>query len=248
MYKKIMITGLSAFFACNSLFADDLYLQELPLVWSSIITLSGGPSWGTAGQNQYLYPIHPPFFDYYTYTSDTSVMANAEIFFGLQRIVYPGITGELGLGVAGVSDAKITGVVNVNGAPDVNTYEYKVNHVRVDLKGKLIGSNCAPLQPYISGSLGAGWNNSHNFIPVTVNEILYPTHWFASNTTIAFAYTLGAGVQTKITPSWQVGVGYEFADLGKSFLGPDGNTLTKGLRLTHLYTNELLFSLSYLFS
>lgn len=46
-----------------------------------------------------------------------------------------------------------------------------------------------------------------------------------------------------------MGVGYEFADWGKNYLGGDpGTALPQGPGMPHLYTNELLFSLSYLFS
>lgn len=246
MLKKRVLFGLGAWFAMNIAVADSIYEQDLPLVWSSIITLSGGPSWGTAGQNQYLYPFPPPAYNYYTYNSVTSTMANAEIFFGLQRIVQPGIVGELGIGVAGVSDYKVTGSVNVNGIPNVYSYEYKVNNVRVELKGRLIAHNIDWVQPYISASLGAGWNNAHDFLPRSINEAQFPSPWFAENTTIGFPYSVGVGVQKALNPNWQVAIGYEFADLGKSILGTDYNTGIIGPRLTHMYTNELLFSISYL--
>lgn len=69
---------------------------------------------------------------------------------------------------------------------------------------------------------------------------------FASNTTTAFTYTLGAGVQRHLNPHWQVGIGYEFSDWGSSQLNrASGQTLNSGLLLSHLYTNELLFNLTY---
>jgi hypothetical protein len=248
MLKKILISGLGASFTLSASASEPIYEVELPLVWSSIITLSGGPLWATPGQNQYLYPEPIPEFNYYAYDSKTGIMGNAELFFGLQRFVQPNIIGQLGLGVAGVSDAKATGVVNVNGYPGLYSYQYKVNHVRVEMKGKLIASSVQPVQPYVSGSFGAGFNNSHGFNSLSLDPYLFPSPWFADNTTVAFSYSLGAGLQMMLNPNWQVGVGYEWADLGKSYLGGDGITITKGPRLTHLYTNELLFSLSYLFT
>ncbi|KTD34608.1 hypothetical protein Lmor_1141 [Legionella moravica] len=248
MLKRIMIAGLGASFSMSVSAAELVYQEEIPVLWSSIITLSGGASWASPGQNQYLYPEPIPHFDYYAYNSKTGVMGNAEIFFGLQRMVRPNILGELGLGVAGASDAKVTGTVNVDGVPDFYSFQYKVNHVRVEMKGRLIGNLVQPVQPYISGSFGAGFNNSHGFNSLSVNPYLYPSPWFADSTTIAFSYTLGAGVQLMLNPNWQVAVGYEWGDWGKSYLGDDGNTISKGPRLSHLYTNELLFSLSYLFT
>ena len=248
MFKRIILTGVGISFCMNVSAVESVEIEDLPLVWSKIITVSGGPSWGTAGQNQYLYPLPPPAYNYYTHNAKTSTLANGEIFFGLQRMINPILTGELGLGVAGTSNAIVEGFINVNGTPAAYAYQYQVNHVRIELKGKLIATFSPLVQPYVSGSFGAGWNHSHDFISTPSNPVLFPQFWLATATTVAFPYTLGAGIQTKFTPNWQVGIGYEFADLGKSFLGGDGVNLTKGARLTHLFTNELLFSVSYLFS
>lgn len=260
MLKKILLLGSSLVFTTNALAVDVITDEELPLVWSSIITVSGGPSWGTPGQNQYIYPrsgvytnaFNPnpaPYYTmYFNYNSPSSTMANGELFFGLQRLVTPAFIGQLGLGVAGVSDAEVTGSVNLNGVPDVYSYKYDVNHFRVELKGKLIACEINPVQPYISGSIGAGFNNAHEFQAVSVNQAVFPAPWFEENTTYAFAYSLGAGVQKSVTKNWQVGVGYEFADLGKSYLGGDGFELARGPLLTHFYNHQLLFSLSYLYT
>jgi hypothetical protein len=41
-------------------------------------------------------------------------------------------------------------------------------------------------------------------------------------------------------------MGYEFADWGQSHLGSaQGQTLGRGLSLQHLYTNGLMFNLTY---
>lgn len=243
-----MLAGLGTSLTMSALASGQIYVEEIPITWSRIVTLSGGPAWASPGQNQYLYPQPIPHSNYYSFNSKTSMLGSGEIFFGLQRLVQPFILGELGLGVAGASDAKASGVVNVDGIPNLYSFNYKVNHARVELKGKLIANCFQPVQPYVSGSFGAGFNNSHGFKSTSLYPYLYPSPWFKANTTVAFSYSLGAGVQMLLNPNWQVGVGYEWADLGKSYLGGDGFTLGKGPGLTHLYTNELLFSLSYLFA
>jgi len=69
---------------------------------------------------------------------------------------------------------------------------------------------------------------------------------FASNTTTAFTYTLGVGVERHLNPHWQAGLGYEFADWGKSQLSrASRQTLNNGLSLSHVYTNGFLFNLTY---
>ena len=65
MVKKFILTAMAIFFASES-FASSLYIEELPLVWSSIITVSGGTAFATPGKNQYLYPYPYPFAEYFT--------------------------------------------------------------------------------------------------------------------------------------------------------------------------------------
>ena len=99
---------------------------------------------------------------------------------------------------------------------------------------------------WISGSLGVGFNSAHGFqnTPLIYEAIVNPN--FASHTQIAFTYTVGAGLQKALKQHWQVGVGYEFADWGQSRLGRAAEqTLNNGLELNHLYTNGILFNLTY---
>ncbi len=73
-----------------------------------------------------------------------------------------------------------------------------------------------------------------------------PNSNFTNHTKTAFTYTLGAGVQKALNDHWQAGVGYEFADWGKSELGRAlGQTMNSGLTLNHLYTNAVLLNLTY---
>jgi len=87
------------------------------------------------------------------------------------------------------------------------------------LKGKLLADRGYWLIPWISGSLGVGVNKAQSFSNVpTIFEAL-PNANFSSNSKTTFTYTLGAGVQKALSTNWQIGVGYEFADWGKSQLG-----------------------------
>ncbi len=102
------------------------------------------------------------------------------------------------------------------------------------------------LKPYVSGSLGVGFNQAYHFNITPTIFAAVPAPNFTSNTTVAFTYTLGIGLQRAINAHWKVSAGYEFADWGKSQLGTAlGQTLGAGLSLNHLYTNGIQFSLSY---
>ena len=159
------------------------------------------------------------------------------------------IQGQLGLAVAATSNARLSGHIWDDADPEFDNYvyDYKIQHTRVAVKGKLLADAGYWLTPWISGSLGVGFNNSHEFenTPLIFEAIRNPD--FASHTETAFSYTLGAGVQKALNNHWQVGVGYEFADWGKSNLGRAlGQTLNTGLSLNHFYTNGVLFNLTYL--
>lgn len=42
MLKKILLTGLFVLFSMNLSASEPIYDEEIPLLWSSIITVSGG--------------------------------------------------------------------------------------------------------------------------------------------------------------------------------------------------------------
>lgn len=216
--------------------------------WTPALTVSGGPAWGTAGDTQTL-SLQPNIQNTYAADKISRSLGTGELFLGVQRAIKPSINGQLGLALAGSSNIGLNGDIweDSNPALNNNLYHYKVDHAGIMAKGKLIGIFNHPMQPYVSAGLGIGFNRSHDFTttPRIVQEV--PAPHFQSNTTTAFTYTLGLGVQRALTPHWQVGMGYEFADWGQNSLArAPGQSIGDGLALNHLYTNELLFSLSYL--
>lgn len=76
-------------------------------------------------------------------------------------------------------------------------------------------------------------------------EVL-PEPPFVSQTIAAFTYTLGVGLQRELNKHWSIGIGYEFADWGKTALAPTRTELSNdSLSLNHIYTNQLQFSLNF---
>jgi opacity protein-like surface antigen len=120
-------------------------------------------------------------------------------------------------------------------------------HTHLALKGKLLADHNSMIIPWLSASIGVGFNQAHHFnnTPIISEAIASPN--FSNNTMTAFTYTLGAGIQRNLNTHWQAGIGYEFSDWGKSQLGRAyEQTLGSGLILNHLYTNGVLFNLTYL--
>lgn len=244
----IGVLNILTFFSSTIMAASDaVFDPNLPLEWASIVTLSGGPVWGWTGKSQTLYPVNIPLALHFDADKKTTVLGSGELFFGLQRVLSSNIIGQFGIGGAGASDARLSGTILANNTLAINSYTYKVNHARVEFKGKFILASVRLLQPYVSGSLGAAFNHAHDYQTTIINSSLASNLNFIPYTKVGFTYTLGAGVQKMLNPNWQVGVGYEFADWGKNYLGTSGVSLKEGPGSAHLYTNELLFSVSYLF-
>lgn len=242
---------LSASFATSSSAAIGKLPSSLnSLMSSSIFSLSSGPVWARAGENQVIkYPLE--FDKNYVANKETKTIADTELFFGLSRFMGKRFEGQLGAAVATTSYTRLSGVIwDFNDADfDNYKYSYKLRHSHLALKGKLLTESWYSVKPWISGSFGLGLNQSTHYTEqATIPEALVLANGnFPQNMTTAFTYTLGAGLQRTISENFQLGLGYEFADWGKSELkrAAAQNGVGKGLNLNHLYTNGLLLSLTW---
>ncbi len=252
--NKTSYTKMFCFYFCIllsfSLFASepDLDESESSLSYSALIaTLSIGPAWEHEGNTQTFY-LTDTIQKTYEAVNNTHGFLTGELFLGLQRRLHNALQGQLGIAIATTGNAVLTGNIWDDADPEFNnyTYKYSVTHSHVAIKGELLLDDGYMVIPWISGSAGIGMNKASNFenSPVIVEAISNTN--FSSNTNNAFVYTIGAGVKTSLSTHWQLGIGYEFADWGKSQLGRAlGQTLGSGLALDHLYTNSILLSLTY---
>ena len=212
-----------------------------------VITLSAGPTWANGGETQTFY-VSPSIQKTYTANKLTNTLFDGELFLSIERSLRSNLQGQLGLAVAATSNANLSGAIWDDADPRFNNfnYAYKIQHTHLAVKGKLLGEMGTVLKPYVSGSLGVGFNQAYHFNITPTIFAAIPAPNFTSNTTTAFTYTLGLGLQRALNAHWKVSAGYEFADWGKSQLGiAQGQTLGGGLSLNHLYTNGIQFSLSY---
>ena len=248
MRNKFFIGALSLSLFTNFTLAGTMGPLTKPASWNWVGTISAGPVWENEGNSQTFY-LAPNILKTYTANQLTNTLFDGELFLGMQKILTQTLDLQLGLAVAGTSNAPLSGMIWDDASPQFNnhTYHYTIQHTQVAVKGKLLANAGYWLVPWISGSIGAGFNRASDFTNTpTIFEAL-PNPNFASHTHTSFAYTLGAGVQKALDYHWQLGVGYEFTDWGKSNLSPAaGQTRNDGLILGHFYTNGLMFSLTYL--
>ena len=247
MSKHSFVLVLSASLLTGSAFAGTMGPITQRPDWTWVGTFSAGPVWQSGGATQTFY-LTPEIEKTYAANQSTNALFDGEVFVGLQKALSQTLQGQLGLAVAATSNASLTGVIWDDADPEFAnyTYSYKLQHTHVAVKGKLLADTGYWLTPWISASLGVGFNNAHSFNNTPLIFEALPNANFSSHTQTSFTYTLGAGVQKALSAHWQVGAGYEFADWGQSQLHRAvGQIMGSGLGLSHLYTNGLLLNLTY---
>lgn len=215
--------------------------------WTWVGSIAAGPVWARGGETQTFF-LAPEIEKTYASRKSTNALASGELFIGLQKSLASQWLGQLGLAAATTGNAKLQGVIWDDADPEFDnySYQYKVRNTRIAAKGKLLLDKGYWLMPWVSASLGVGFNRAHDFTNTPLIFEALPNSNFTNHTKTAFTYTVGAGVQKALNTHWQVGAGYEFADWGKGELGRAlGQTMNSGLALNHLYTNGVLFNLTY---
>lgn len=247
---KFACGALSSFLVLStSLSAANQPLLSTPtfpnMPW--VTSLSVGPAWSENGTNQRL-TLAPEAEKLYTANHSNNALVNGEFFIGLQRALPFNLLGQGGLVVAATSSARMGGHIwdDLDPRFDNYSYRYSVQHTHVGVKGVLLYERGYWVTPWLSGSVAAGFNNAHGFDNTPLIFEAVKNANFASHTTTAFSYTVGAGVQKRIGSNYQVGIGYQFADWGKNRLGSSlGQTTNARLGSNHLCTNGFLVSISY---
>lgn len=216
---------------------------------SWVVGVSGGPVWQNPTDTQTFY-LQPSIKNTYTSDSQNNLLAAGELFLGIQSQLKYHLSGQLGVSVAATNFAKMSGQVWQDADPEFNNfvYQWQTQNTRVSLTGKLIKDNAFyDLSPYVKASLGAGFNRASEYQSSPIIFQALPEPNFNPHTTTSFAYSVGVGIQHALNAHAQLGVGYEFADWGKTSLArASGQTMGSGLSINHFYTNGLMFALTYL--
>ncbi len=213
------------------------------------LSIFGGAS--TNGKSKTFY-LQPDVQNSYQPSSSTPVVGGAEIFVGQQNWLNIGYLSDyyfqFGVALAAMGGEKREGDIweFANQEYDNFTYSYGITSFRALLKGKLIleVSDCSQVFAFLG--VGASHNSTNNFRikPKIFSEVVPPS--FESQSTTQFTYAAGVGMEYALSQNHVIGIGYEFADWGKSKLDrARGQTLSSGLQIDHLYTNTLSLILSF---
>lgn len=212
-----------------------------------IAAVSAGPTWASGGREQTLF-LTPDIEKTYTTNHASRTLGEGELFLGLQQEIADNLGAEYGFAIGAASETRLSGNIWDDASPEFNnyTYRYHLQHSQVVVKGKLLADLGYIVKPWVGASLGVGFNKASDFTnsPIIYEAVAMPN--FSSLTTTAFTYAISLGLEYQLSPRWQAGVGYEYADWGESNLGrAPGQTSSSGLTLSHYYTNGLLFNLTF---
>jgi opacity protein-like surface antigen len=128
-------------------------------------------------------------------------------------------------------------------------YSYNIVSRQLLLETKLLATWQQRYYPYFSLGLGEAFNNAYGY---TISNPAYValTPMYSAQRNHSFTYRVGFGMDVELIPHLRMGLGYRFSDLGKFNLGTalvKSASINAILKQTHLYTNEVLGQLSYLF-
>lgn len=157
----------------------------------------------------------------------------------------------LGLRYQHLFTRAISGRVTQYSEPRFNNYDYswdiQSNIVSAYTKLQLI--QWGRVTPYVSGGIGAAFNQSGQYTETADPGIDgRDTPDFRSGTQTNFAYDLGAGLDFVVNPKLLLSLGYDFQSLGEVSSHRAITTWSsQKLRLGNFYANTALLSLTYLF-
>jgi len=223
--------------------------------WYPLIMLGGGLVLNsTVGQSKSFQIRNPTTDEYYYYTAQKPSQSGAffEIFLGSEWRFQPRFALQTGVDFDQVyTNYQASGsFLQGTDAQSQNQYNYSYSATcrQVLAEAKLLYQKNR-FHPYLLLGLGLSFNSAYDY-NTNVPPFLTFTRQFSNQTSTAFSYAAGLGVDFDLTEAVRLGLGYRFTDLGTVSLGPaniNGNTVSGTLSQNHLYANMLLAQLSFLF-
>ncbi len=134
-------------------------------------------------------------------------------------------------------------------SPDSFSYHFKVRTYQILWENKWLTEWKERYHPYFSVGVGASVNKAEDY-KTNVNPFLAFTPQYNNNSTTAFTYSFGVGVDYDVVEDCvRLGLGYRFTDLGKAGLEKsylDTTELKHSLQTNNLYNQEIILQLTYL--
>ncbi len=251
--KQKLLLGLIAILFPVYAFSLPAWYTQTP--WHPIFSLGAGASISSNVGESKNFPIQNPMTDeFYNYSANHSSQTSPfiDLYLAAEWNLDPYWMFQGGVAYNQTSPFAAKGTF-LQGADiessDSYTYQYGILSRRLLLDGKLLYLIKEHFHAYVLVGFGAAFNDAYSY-STDVPPFLTFTRTYSNHSTTAFSYEMGGGVDADITDQLRLGIGYRFADLGKAQLGSatiDSTSVSGTLSQSHLYTNELLAQMTWLF-
>lgn len=190
-----------------------------------------------------------PYEDYYTGQQSHKGSGSLGLGLGLEREARTNLLWQIGFSGYFNTSVDATGYIWQFGLPDFENskYNYQIQSSRLVATGKLLNHYHQIYHPYVSGELGASFNRAFAYYETPLIEEVVPIAPFTSHTQSALTWGIGFGVDMDVHTGLRLGLGYQFADLGRASLGVSpAQETNQTLSTKHLYDNQLRIQLTAL--
>ncbi len=250
----IFISGLVLFspvFAASSATPFNNYFNHS--IWHPMLTLTAGAAFNSDAGHSQNFPATDEIFSFFNYAANNTHQTLAIFggFVGAEFLLHPKWDLQAGLAYYQPSTFHTNGIVTQGIDPDsenLYTYKYAIQSRQLLAESKLL-YHCRYFHPYLSAGIGAAWNRSQSFAVNIQPPFTTLSNQFNNNTMTSFTYSVGLGLDVDMTKQARIGIGYRFADLGKSKTGNgiiDDVITQNTLSQSHLYTHEILAQLTFI--
>lgn len=155
---------------------------------------------------------------------------------------------HLGLTLGYVDNAGGEGIINQFALPDFDNlnYQYDIQSLSAMATLKLFFLASQRWQPYIDGGVGFSNNYAANYQESPRILGAEPMSPYRNHSVNSFAYSVGAGLMYNLNSAVAAGLGYQFADLGKTRLGvSDAQQTRQTPSINHLFLHQLLINITW---
>ena len=248
--QKFLALFFSIAYCLTQTQASPLSTQETTKIWHPVMGLGlGGAIPSNLGESQNA----TIGLSFYNYSANRSIQTVGLIglFLGGEVNLQPHWALQVGMDYTQATPFTVRGSflqgMSIPSA-DAGVYQYSAVTRQLLMVGKLLYTVKEGFHPYALVGLGTSFNTASSYVAILPSTLSTPSYF--DNTAISFSYALGFGLDWDMTAQWRLGLGYRFADLGQLNLGNGvlGSTsISNTLSQSHLYINEFLVQLSYVF-
>ncbi|MDP3269733.1 MAG: hypothetical protein Q8M40_11920 [Legionella sp.] len=245
--KNFLVYGM-LFAVCQSGLAGTMSQSHFDSAYHPYGVFTLGGDYMRPGRAQTV-TLLPPFANYYTNYDDYASTASLGIGLGIESIKSNGYFWQLG--ISGYFNPEITskGEVWQFTLPEYNNflYSYETQYSRLVAAGKILGTIENTVHPYLSGEAGIALNRVSGYHETPLISEASPMSPYTNNMQSSFTWAVGAGIDVDLNVPVRLGIGYQFADLGKAVLGPSPAQVTREtLSINNSYSHQLRIQLTAL--